>query len=128
MAVGRVGGGGRKGGAGGVRGPGGAGKASGAGFAGKVERSQSLVAPSGAAGSGNVQPLDPVSAQVLDIARQLRSGQIKSREEATKRLVAEVLREKVRMQSKALTERIAGTLQDDPRLSQALDRLWAKGE
>ncbi|MBI3180731.1 MAG: hypothetical protein HYZ28_01165 [Myxococcales bacterium] len=134
MGVGKVGGGGRKGGAGGARGAGGAGgvagvgKASGAGFAGRVERSESLAGPSGLVGSGNVQGVDPVTAQALDIARQLRAGQIKSKEEATKKLVAEVLRQKVRMQSKALTQRIADTLQEDPRLNQALERLWAKAE
>ncbi len=69
-----------------------------------------------------------MTAQALDIARQLKSGQIKTREEATKKLVADILREKVRMQSKALTQKIADQLQDDPRLSQALDRLWTKGE
>lgn len=128
MAVGKVGGGGRKGGAGGAKGAGPVGKAGGAGFAGKVERSESLVGPSGAVGSSNVQAVDPVTAQALDIARQLRSGQIKTKEEATKRLVAEVLKEKVRMQSKALTQRIADSLQEDPHLNQALERLWSKAE
>jgi ubiquinone biosynthesis protein UbiJ len=127
MAVGKVGGGGRKGGAGGAKGAGPAGKAGG-GFAGKVERAESLVGPSGAAGPGSAQALDPVTAQAADIARQLRSGQIKSKEEATKRLVAEVLKEKVRMQSKALTQRIADSLQEDPHLNQALERLWSKAE
>ncbi len=134
MGVGKVGGGGRKGGAkgaggaGGAKGAGGAGKAGKASFADQVDRSQSLVGPSGAAGSGNVQAPDSVTAQALDIARQLKSGQIKSREEATRTLVDRLLKEKVRMQSKALTEKIAETLQDDPRLSQALERIWSKAE
>jgi hypothetical protein len=128
MAVGKVGGGGRKGGAGGAKGAGGAGSVGKSSFGGKVDRTESLVGPSGLAGSGNVQAADPVTAQAMDIARQLKSGQIKTREEATKKLVAEVLKEKVRMQSKALTQRIADSLQDDPRLSQALERLWSKAE
>jgi hypothetical protein len=134
MGVGGVRGGGRKGGAGGaggaggVKGGGAVGGAKGAGFAGKVDASQGLVGPSGAAASGNVSPLDPVTANALDIARQLKNGQIKSKEEATKKLVADILKEKVRMQSRALTAKIAETLQDDPRLNQALERLWNRAE
>lgn len=134
MGVGGVRGGGRKGGAsgaggaGGAKGAGAASGAKGAGFAGKVDASQGLVGPSGAAASGNVAALDPVMANALDIARQLKSGQIKTKEEATKKLVADILKEKVRMQSKALTSKIADTLQDDPRLNQALERLWGRGE
>jgi hypothetical protein len=129
MGVGGVRGGGRKGGAGGaggVKGGGPVSGAKGAGFAGKVDATQGLVGPSGAAGSGNVQALDPVTANALDIARQLKSGQIKTKEEATKKLVADILKEKVRMQSRALTKKIADTLQDDPRLNQALERLWGR--
>ena len=128
MAVGKVGGGGRKGGAGGAKGAGAVGKAGGASFGGKVGKAESLVGPSGLVGSSNVVAADPVSAQALDIARQLKSGQIKTREEATKKLVAEVLKEKVRMQSKALTQKIADALQEDPRLTQALERLWSTAE
>jgi hypothetical protein len=129
MGVGGVRGGGRKGGAsgaGGVKGGGAVGGAKGAGFAGKVDATQGLVGPSGAAGSGNVQALDAVTANALDIAKQLKSGQIKTKEEATKKLVADILKEKVRMQSRALTQKIADTLQDDPRLNQALERLWGR--
>ncbi len=128
MGVGKVGGGGRKGGAGGAKGAGPVAKSGGTGFASKVGKSESLVGPSGAAGSAAVEAADPVTAQALDIARQLKSGQIKTREEATKKLVAEVLREKVRLQSKALTQKIADALQEDPRLTQALDRLWSSAE
>ncbi len=129
MGVGGVRGGGRKGpagGAGGVKGGGPVGGAKGAGFAGKVDASQGLVGPSGVVGSGNVQAMDPVTANALDIAKQLKSGQIKTKEEATKKLVADILKEKVRMQSRALTQKIADTLQDDPRLNQALERLWGR--
>lgn len=129
MGVGGVRGGGRKGaagGAGGVKGGGPVGGAKGAGFAGKVDATQGLVGPSGAAASGNVAALDPVTANALDIAKQLKSGQIKTKEEATKKLVADILKEKVRMQSRALTAKIAETLQEDPRLSQALERLWGR--
>ncbi|MHB8879165.1 MAG: hypothetical protein ACYC8T_36155 [Myxococcaceae bacterium] len=128
MAVGKVGGGGRKGGAGGAKGAGPVGKTGGTSFGGKVGKSESLVGPSGLVGSSNVAAADPVTAQALDIARQLKSGQIKTKEEATKKLVAEVLKEKVRMQSKALTQKIADALQEDPRLTQALERLWTTAE
>ncbi|MBK7860067.1 MAG: hypothetical protein IPJ65_15915 [Archangiaceae bacterium] len=130
MGVGGVRGGGRKGGAGGAgaaKGGGAVGGAKGAGFAGKVDQAQGLVGPSGLVASSGVAGLDPVTATALDIARQLKSGLIKTKEEATKKLVANILKEKVRMQSKALTKKIAETLQDDPRLSQALERLWGRG-
>jgi hypothetical protein len=131
MGVGGIRGGGKRGGAGGARGPSGpsgAGKAGGAGFDGKVDRSESLVGPSGAAGGSNVSALDPVTAKALEIAKMLKSGQISSRDEATKKLVADILKEKLRMQSKMLTQRIADALQDDPRLSQKLDHLWSEPE
>lgn len=130
MAVRGVGGGRKGGGVGGARGAGPATKAGGVGFADKVGKSESLVGPSGVVGSSNVGAVaaaDPVTAQALDIARQLKSGQIKTKEEATKKLVADILKEKVRMQSKALTARISESITDDPRLQQALERLWAQG-
>jgi hypothetical protein len=92
-----------------------------------VEKSESLVGPSGLVGSGNVQAADPLTSQALAIARQLRAGEIASKQEAARLLVAEVLKEKLRLKSKVLTKRIADQLQDDPRLSQVLERLWAKG-
>lgn len=121
---------GKKGGAGGVRGGAGAGGVgkSGKAFGPRVDKSESLVGPSGLVASAGVAAADPVMAQALDIARQLKSGQLKSKEEATKKLVADILREKVRMQSKALTQKIANQLQDDPRINQALERLWSKAE
>ena len=124
--------GGKKGG-GSVRGSGGAGGAgkvgkAGKAFAAKVDKTQGLVGPSGLAGSANVGATDPVTAQALDIVRQLKAGQIKSREEATRKLVSNILKEKVRMQSMALTQKIADQIQDDPRINQALERLWSKGE
>ena len=124
----RVGRGGKAGGAGGAKGAGPAGKAGGGGFDGKVGKSESLVGASGLVGGGNVGPADPVTAGALDIARMLKAGQIKTKEEATKKLVANILRDKVRMQSKALTDKISDQLQGDPRLSQALERLWKRGE
>lgn len=129
--------GGKAGGAGGARGasgPAGAGKASKAGpssFGGKVDRAESLVGPAGASPSGNAGAIaasDPVVGQVLELARQLKAGQLKSREEATKKLVADILREKVRSQSKHLTEKVFQQLKDDPQLSQTLDRLWKRAE
>ena len=133
MSVGGVRGGGKSSKAGGPKGPSGAGgaKAAGGSTFGKVDRSESLVGVSGLAGSGNVQgpqASEPVlMAQALAIAQQLKCGEIGSKGEAAKKFVAEVLKEKLRMQSKALTEKIADALQDDPRLHQALERLWSKG-
>lgn len=93
-------------------------------FAGKVEKTESLVGPSGVVGSSNVGAVDPVSAQAMELIRQLREGQIKSRDEATKKLVANILREKVRTQSKVLNEKIFEALKDDPRMA----RLWKRAE
>jgi hypothetical protein len=134
MSVGGVGRGGGKGRAGGAKGASGAGPAKGASFGGKVDGTERLVGPSGAAGSGNVQgtqapqAADPVTASALAIAKQLKNGDFKSKDEATRKLVAEVLKEKLKMKSAALTQKIADALQDDPRLNQALERLWAKAE
>ncbi len=131
MGIGKVGGGGRKSGVGGAKGAGasgGTGKVSGAGFAGKVDATGPASGASGAAAASGVAAMDPVTASVLNIARQLRSGQIKTKEEASRMLVAEILKEKVRMQSKSLTSKIADTIQDDPRLHQALERLWSKAD
>ncbi|HLT28417.1 MAG TPA: hypothetical protein VK013_00110 [Myxococcaceae bacterium] len=131
MAVGRVGGG-SKGRAGGVRGggaargPAGASKAAG-GFP-RVERSESLVGPSGLAGGGNVGGADPVTAQALMLAKQLKSGQLRSREEATRKLVGDILHQKLRLKSQSLTQKVADALQDDPRLQAALERLWGSAE
>ena len=131
MSVRGVGRGGRAGGAGGAKGAGGAAKASGPSFGAKVDKAESLVGPSGAVGSsnvGNVAAADPVTAQVLDLARQMKQGQLSGRDEATRKLVADILREKVRLQSKQLTDKIVDQLKDDPRLNQTLERLWNKAE
>jgi hypothetical protein len=96
-----------------------------------VDKAESLVGPSGLVGSSNVQgpqAADPVAAQAAAIARKLKNGGFKSKEEATKALVAEVLKEKLRMKSSSLTSKIADALQDDPRLNQVLERLWSKAE
>lgn len=144
MAVGGVRGPGGRGGPKGPKGAGGAGGASraGKGTFGKVDKTEKLAGvsreagvegassvggASGVAGAAAAAAADPVTAQALEIARQLKSGQLKTKEEATKKFVAEILKEKLRMQSKALTSRIADSIQDDPRLNQALERLWAKG-
>jgi hypothetical protein len=129
MAVRGVGGRGKAAGGTGARGaagPAAAGKAAGA-FGAKVDKAESLVGPSGAAGSSNVgalAPSDPVTAKAMDLIRQLKSGQLKSRDEATRKLVADILRDKVRTQSKSLTDKIAEQLKDDPRLNSTLERLW----
>jgi hypothetical protein len=135
MSVGGIRGGGKgaggaKGasGKGGAGGAGGAGKAGGGGFAGKVDQSAGLVGPSGLVGAEPMQGGEPVLAmQAAGIAQALAHGQIKTKSEATKKFVAEVLKQKLKMQSKALTDKIADALQDDPNLSQRLDRMWSKG-
>ena len=142
MAVGGIKGGGKGGKAGGAGGAGkgaGAGKAGGATF-GKVDSSERLVGPSGmagadqasgaggvagAAGPGGAEPV--LAARAQAIAQMLKSGEIQSKQEATKRFVADILKEKMRMSSKALSEKIADALQDDPRLNQTLERLWNQG-
>ncbi len=131
MSVRGVGRGGRAGGAGKAGGASGPAKAGGASFGGKVDKSEKLQGASGLVGSANVGTVaaaDPVTAQVLDLARQMKQGQIKSRDEATKKLVADILREKVRLQSKKLTDKIVEQLKDDPRLTQTLERLWERAE
>jgi hypothetical protein len=100
-------------------------------FASKFDRTHASASPSGLVGSSNVAATaatNPVVAQALDIARQVRAGQILSRDEATKKLVQGILREKVHTQSKHLAEKIFEQLKDDPRLSQTLERLWTKAE
>jgi hypothetical protein len=63
----------------------------------------------------------------MEIAQQLRQGQIESKRKATEKLVEDILRKKLRLKSAALTGRITDALQDDPNVSQLLERLWAKG-
>lgn len=133
MSVRGAGRGGKAGGARGASGAGGAAKTSGASgaFGAKVDKTESLVGPSGAAGSSNVGgvgPTDPVTAQAMELVRQLRTGQLASREEASKKLIADILREKVNNQSKKLTDRIFEQLKDDPRFSQMFDRLWNRAQ
>src|SRR6218665_2234986 len=93
MSVGGVGRGGGKGRAGGAKGASGrapAGKAGGASFGGSVDRAAGLVGPSGLVGSDNVQgpqAADPMSAQALVIAKQLKNGNFKSKDEAAGKLL-----------------------------------------
>lgn len=130
MAVGRVGGG-SKGRAGGVTGGGaaqGPAKASQGGGFPRVDRAESQPGVSGLVGSANVGATDPVTAQAMLVARQLKSGQLKSRDEATKKLVGDILKQKLRLQSQGLTQKISDALQQDPRLQAALERLWDGAE
>jgi hypothetical protein len=126
MSVGGIRGGGRGGKGSKVGGKGPSGKASGATF-GKVDKSQGLVGASGAAGSSEVGALDPVSTQAMAIAKALKTGEIATKAEAAQKLVAGILKERLRLQSKSLSRKISDHLQDDPRLAQTLDRIWAKG-
>jgi hypothetical protein len=131
MSVGGVGRGGGKGRAGGAKGAAGKAPVGGSNFGPRVDKAESLVGPSGLVGSSNVQgpqAADPISTQAMAIAKQLKNGGFKSKEEATKQLVAEVLKEKLHMKSSALSSKIADALQEDPRLNQVLERLWSKAE
>jgi hypothetical protein len=126
MAVGGIRGGGRgPKGAKRASAKGGAGKSSGATF-GKVDSSEGLAGPSGAAGSGEVGAPDPVSMHALAIAKALKAGQIASKSEAAQQLVSGILKQRLRIESKALSKKISDHLQDDPYLKQALERIWAK--
>src|SRR5690606_15545273 len=131
MAVGRVGGG-SKGRAGGVRGGGAArglaGAARAAGGYLRVGRAESLAGLSGLAGGGNVGGAEPGTAQALMLAKRLKSGQLRSREEATRKLVGDILHQQLRLKSQSLTQKVADALQDDPRLQAALERLWGCAE
>jgi hypothetical protein len=125
MAVGGVGRGGR---GGGPKGPGAA-KGSGATFkvtgneaAGKAE---SLVGATRAAGA------DPITASLNHIAKELASGALASKSEATKKAVETILQKKGLLGkggkgSKKVIEQIADTLESDPRLSAALERTWTR--
>ena len=124
------GGGGKKaGGAGGAKGAGGAGavrKGGGATF-GKIDRVERNEGVSGAVGGSGVQGAEPVlTARALAIAQGLRAGEIKSRQEATQRFVADILKEKLKLANKTLNEKIAESLHDDPRLNQVLDHVTAQ--
>jgi hypothetical protein len=76
--------------------------------------------------SSGPDSISALSTQALELARKLKNGEIATKEEATKQLVADILEEKLHLQSKALASRIAEALLDDPRLNKALDRLWSK--
>ncbi|MBS2032838.1 MAG: hypothetical protein JST54_33500 [Deltaproteobacteria bacterium] len=131
MAVGGVKGGGKRGGVGGT---GGAKGASGAGKSFRVEgnegvgKTESLVGASRAAGSASV---DPVTTSLQQIAKDLASGAISSKSEATKQAVQTILQKKGMLgkngkSNKKLVEQIADTLEEDPRLAAALERTWSR--
>lgn len=130
MGIGPIRGGGRSGpkgvkGAGKAGGKGAVGKASGKSF-GKTDAVESLVGVSGAAGSAEVSG-DIIVEQASAVARALKSGEIATKAEAARRLVAGILKERMNMQSKALESRIAEQLEQDPRLAQTLERIWQRG-
>ena len=129
MAVGAIGGGGRRGGpkgAGKASGKGAVGKAGGGTF-GKVDRTSGLGGASGLVGSNEVSG-GAVVEQAKQIARALKSGEIATKAEAARRLVAGILKERMDVQSKALESRITEQLIDDPRLQQPLERIWSRAE
>lgn len=131
MGVGPIRGGGGRGGpkgtgkAGGPGGKGAVGKAGGATF-GKTDATSGLVGASGLVGSSEVTGAAVVE-HAKEIAKALKSGEIATKAEAARRLVADILKERMDIQSKALEARIAEQLIDDPRLQQTLERIWQKG-
>ena len=83
------------------------------------------------AASRTASPLqDPALASIVAEARgivaELRLGRCDSREEATRRLVREVLARRLKLSGAALTRRVATALREDPRLGQALERIWSE--
>ncbi len=121
MGVGRVGGGGKRGGAGAAKGGGSCGQGRGRQLRRQGSASLNLlVSASGLVGGGEIAgqrrcaASDPVTAGALDVARMLKSGQIKTKEEATRKLVGDILREKVNLKPKALASKIADQLAGRP--------------
>jgi hypothetical protein len=123
MGVGSIKGGGGRGGPKGPGGPSGKGPV---GKFGGVDRAESLVGASRSSGAAEVQG-PSVAERAASIAKALRSGEIATKQEAAQKLVAAILKDKLDLSSKALASRIAEQLQDDPRLSQTLERIWKKG-
>lgn len=131
MSVGSIRGGGGRGGPKGPKGAdgkAGTSKAS-AGTFGKVDKTASLVGASGAAGSSEVGQVtgDVIVQHAAAVARALRSGEISTRQEATRKLVAAILKEKLKTNSKALESKIAEQIEEDPHLSATLDRIMQRG-
>jgi len=129
--IGRGGGSKRTGSAKGASGKAPAGRA-GAGTFGKVDRTTGLIGVSGAAGSGNVESTeavlapDSLSGVVRSVAGRLKRGDFKDESEARYAVVEEILRDKLRVKSEALTRKIADSLQDDPRFNRIFERLWSR--
>jgi hypothetical protein len=132
MGVGAIRGGGNRGG---PKGPKGAGKAGGKGAVskagggtfGKTDRTRGLVGASGLVGSSEVGGATVVE-HAKQIARALKSGEIATKAEAARRLVAGILKDKLDIKSKALEGHIAEAIAEDPRLQQTLERIWQRGE
>ena len=127
MAAGRVGGGRSGGRAGGARGPAGASGASKGGSEFRVDRNAPAAGSAATSGAAGATAVDPATLKALEVSQQLREGILSSKREATERLVDEILRRKLRTKSTALTGRITDALEEDPHVSQLLERLWAKG-
>lgn len=122
MAVRGVGRGGKTGGASGA---GGSAKASG-NFRAKVDRAQATAGASGTASAAPVGSVDPVVAKAQELLRQLKAGELASRDEATRKLVGHILKEKVRTQSKPLSDWIVQQLEHDPANQRLLEQLWKR--
>jgi len=72
--------------------------------------------------------MQAATAQVLELVRQLKSGELKSRDEATKKFIGDILKRKPRTSSKKLKEKVFEALADDPRLAKTLERMWDRAE
>ena len=140
MGIGAIRGGGGRGGPKGPRGPSGSGgkgpvgRAGGKNF-GAVDKTQGLLGPSGLVGSGEVGAASAAAATAAgsiskiaaSLAAQLRSGEIQAKSEAARRLVAGILKEKMNVKSKTLAKSTAEQIEEDPRLSETLERIWQRG-
>lgn len=100
-------------------------KTSGSSFKGKAEKARASDPGPRAAALRPAASADPIASRAVEIARKLHTGEISSREEATKQLIADILQAKLHIQPNELTSRIADALVDDPRLNEALKRLWS---
>jgi len=60
------------------------------------------------------------------VAGRLKRGDFKDESEARYAVVEEILRDKLRVKSEALTRKIADSLQDDPRFNRIFERLWSR--
>jgi hypothetical protein len=125
--------GGKRGGVGGASGPkaaSGAAQVKGPAPAGRVERNAGLEQVSAGATS-NTGTVSPIVREAILIAKELQEGRIGDKAQATGRLVATILKEKLGKnftKSKKVKQAIADTITEDPHLGRVLERIWSHRE